>query len=138
MLQHGVSLGLRNLHKKGEGLQPLGYASPPSFRTERSFMIRSEYALCRHAKADGRRCQSPALATSAFCYFHQKVRRTRPSTIGAGPGLSTHVLHPLRNARSIQQALAMVLSGISTGQIHPKQAGKMLYALQLAAKTLTE
>jgi hypothetical protein len=101
-------------------------------------MIRSEYALCRHTKTDGRRCHSPALATSAFCYFHQKVRRTRPSTIGAGPGLSTHVLHPLRNARSIQQALAMVLSGISTGQIQPKQAGKMLYALQLAAKTLTE
>ena len=97
-----------------------------------------KYPICRHIKTNGRRCQSPALATSAFCYFHQKVRRTRPSTIGAGPGLSTHVLHPLRNARSIQQALAMVLSGISTGQIHPKQAGKMLYALQLAAKTLTE
>jgi hypothetical protein len=32
----------------------------------------------------------------------------------------------------------MVLSGVSTSQIHPKQAGKMLYALQLAAKTITE
>jgi hypothetical protein len=48
------------------------------------------------------------------------------------------VLHPLRNARSIQQALSMVLNGLSTGQIHPKHAGKMLYALQLATKTLTE
>ena len=101
-------------------------------------MIRSECPLCRHTKTDGRRCQSPALATSAFCYFHQKLRRTRTSTIGSGPGLSTNVLHPLRNAHSIQQALAMVLSGVSTGQIHPSQAGKMLYALQLAAKTLTE
>ena len=134
MLQHGVSLGLRNLHKKGEGLQPLGYASPPSFRTERSFMIRSEYALCRHTKTDGRRCQSPALSTSAFCYFHQKLRRTHPSTIGAGPGLSTHVLHPLRNARSIQLALSMVFNGVLTGQIHPNQARKMLSALRLAAK----
>ena len=101
-------------------------------------MIRSEYALCRHTKTDGRRCQSPALVTSAFCYFHRKLHRTRPSTIGAGPGLSTHVLHPLRNARSIQQALSMVFSATWTGQIHPNQAGKMLYALQLAAKTLTE
>jgi hypothetical protein len=101
-------------------------------------MIRSEYALCRHTKTNGRRCQSPALSTSAFCHFHQKLRRTRPSTIGAGPGLSTHVLHPLRNARSIQQALSMVFSATWAGQIHPKQAGKMLYALQLAAKTLTE
>jgi hypothetical protein len=101
-------------------------------------MIRSEYALCRHTKTDGRRCQSPALSTSAFCHFHQKLRRTRPSTIGAGPGLSAHALHPLRNARSIQQALSMVFSATWTGQINPKQAGKMLYALQLAAKTLTE
>jgi hypothetical protein len=98
----------------------------------------SEYALCRHTKTDGHRCHSPALATSAFCYFHQKLRRTRRAMIGAGPGLSTHVLHPLRNAHSVQQALAMVLSGVSTSQIHPKQAGKMLYALQLAAKTITE
>src|ERR1019366_8006454 len=96
--------------------------------------IRSAYALCRHTKTDGRRCQSPALATSAFCYFHQKLHRTRPSTIGAGPGLSTHVLHPLRNAHSIQQALSMVLNGLWTGQINPYQAGKMLSALRLAAK----
>jgi hypothetical protein len=101
-------------------------------------MIRSEYALCRHTKTDGRRCQSPALSTSAFCYFHQKLRRTHPSTIGAGPGLSTHVLHPLRNARSIQQALSMVFNGVFTGQIHPNQGGKMLSALRLAIKTLTE
>jgi hypothetical protein len=97
-------------------------------------MIRSEYALCRHTKTDGRRCQSPALVTSAFCYFHRKLHRTRPSTIGAGPGLSTHVLHPLRNARSIQQALSMVFNGVLTGQIHPNQARKMLSALRLAAK----
>jgi hypothetical protein len=89
-------------------------------------MIRSEYALCRHTKTDGRRCQSPALSTSAFCHFHQKLRRTRPSTIGAGPGLSTHVLHPLRNARSIQQALSMVFNGVLTGQIHPPTRRKTL------------
>src|ERR1035437_10283823 len=93
---------------------------------------RSEYPLCRHTKTNGHRCQSPALATSAFCHFHQKLRRTRRSTIGAGPGLSTHVLHPLRKAESIRHALSMVLSGLATGRLRPRQAGKMLYALQLA------
>ena len=88
--------------------------------------------LCRHIKTNGRRCQSPALAISAFCYYHQKARRTRPRTISAGPGLSTQVLHPLRNGQSIQQALSMVLNGLATGQLHHKQAGKMLFALQLA------
>jgi hypothetical protein len=101
-------------------------------------MHESVYPLCRHTKTNGRLCQSPALIDSAFCYHHQKLRRTRRRTLGAGPGLSTNVLHPLRNARSIQQALSMVFSATWTGQIHPKQAGKMLYALQLAAKTLAE
>jgi len=55
------------------------------------------------------------------------------STISSGPGLSTHVLHPLRNADSIQQALAMVVSALAAGRIHPKPAGRMIYALQLAA-----
>ena len=106
MLQHGVSLGLRNLHKKGEGLQPLGYASPPSFRTERSFMIRSEYALCRHTKTDGRRCQSPALATSAFCHLTSSFCATRRISVVAfvelplaGPQSSSHPpLHRRRGA----------------------------------------
>jgi hypothetical protein len=96
----------------------------------------SEYPLCRHTKTNGRICQSPALATSAFCHHHQKLRRTRPSTISAGPGLSTHVLHPLRNAESVQQALSMVLSGLAGGRIPDKQAGKMLYALQIASLNL--
>jgi hypothetical protein len=99
---------------------------------------RSVYPLCRHTKTNGRRCQSPALSTSAFCHFHHKLRRTRRSTIGSGPGLSSHVLHPLRGAQSIQHALSMVISGLATGQIHPKQAGKMLFALQLAGRNPTE
>ena len=96
----------------------------------------SRFPICRHTKVDGHRCQSPALATSAFCHFHQKVRRARRSTSTAGPGLSTQVMHPLRSARSIQQALAMVVNGLATGQLHHKQAGKMTYALQNAASNL--
>jgi hypothetical protein len=90
---------------------------------------RCEYPLCRHTKTNGRRCQSPALATSAFCFHHQRARRRRSTTIPAGPGLST---------QSIQEALAMALSGIASGRLHPKVAGRMFHALQLASANLRE
>jgi hypothetical protein len=95
----------------------------------------SEYPLCRHTRINGRRCQSPALTSSAFCYHHRKLRRTRASTIDAGPAvtrLSRNVLNPLRDANSIRHALAMVLGGLASNQLHPKQAGRMIYALQVA------
>jgi hypothetical protein len=92
----------------------------------------SAYALCRHTKTNGLLCQSPALVDSAFCYHHQKARRARRRTPGSGPGHSTSVLHPLRNADTILQAAAMVLSGLASNRIHPRKAGKMLYALQIA------
>jgi hypothetical protein len=93
---------------------------------------KSLFPLCRHTKTDGRLCQSPACGDSSFCYFHKKLHRARKSTPDSGPTLSPHVLHPLRNARSIQHALSMVVSGLATGQLRPAQAGKMLFALQLA------
>jgi hypothetical protein len=99
-------------------------------------MRNSAYPLCRHTKTDGHLCRSPALATSAFCHFHQKLRRTSRSTLSAGPGLSTHVLHPLQDSQSILRALSMVLTGIAANRIHPKIAGKMLYALQTATTNL--
>jgi hypothetical protein len=58
------------------------------------------------------------------------------STIPAGPGLSTNVLHPLHDAHSIQHAVAMVLTGLAGGRIHPKVAGSMLYGLRIAAANL--
>jgi len=91
----------------------------------------SRYPLCRHTKTNGRPCQSPALAASAFCYHHRKLRRTHMSTIDV-PALSTRVLHPLRDAGSIQHALAMVFSGLISGRLGTAQAGKMLFALQTA------
>jgi hypothetical protein len=44
-----------------------------------------------------------------------------------------HVLYPLRDARSIQQVLSMVLAGLMSGRIPTSQAVKMLFALQTAS-----
>jgi len=97
----------------------------------------SAYPLCRHTKTDGRRCKSPALHTSAFCYFHQKQRRTRRSMIDTGPTLAMTLLETLselRDARTIQRALSLVAQGIASNRIPPSQAGKMLAALELAVR----
>jgi hypothetical protein len=99
-------------------------------------MHKSAYPLCRHTKTNGLLCQSPALIDSAFCYHHQKARRAGHRTVGVGPGLSTNVLHPLRNAQTILQAASMVLCGIASNRIHPRKATKMLYALRVAASTV--
>jgi hypothetical protein len=96
----------------------------------------SNYPTCRHTKTDGLLCQSPASGTSAYCHFHKRLGRNRLSTVGSGPALREHVLYPLRDAHSIRQALSMVLSGLMSGQIPTAQAGKMLFALQIASMDL--
>lgn len=92
--------------------------------------------FCRHTKTNGRICQSPAVSDSAYCYHHQKLRHTGRRTPGVGPGLSGNVLDSLHNARSIHHAIAMVYSGLATGQIPPKRAGRMLFALNVATASL--
>jgi hypothetical protein len=93
----------------------------------------SLYPLCRHLKTNGIVCQSPALRESAFCHHHQKLSRAVRTP---KPHPSTRIVHPLNNAESIQQALAMVFSGLASRRIQPKTAGRMFYALQFASKNL--
>jgi len=97
----------------------------------------SEFPLCRHTMTTGRRCQSPAHGSSAYCFHHKKLHHSRRSAIDQAPvAISTQVLYPLRNALSIQQALSMVVSALGSGQIRPSRAGKMLFALQQASANL--
>jgi hypothetical protein len=96
-------------------------------------MFVSACPLCRHTKTDGHRCKSPAVTGNAYCCHHRKLHRIRRNAISAGPGLSTNVLQPLHNARSIHQALAMVLNGLASNRLTPKVAGKMFYGLQIAS-----
>ncbi len=96
----------------------------------------SKYPLCRYTKTNGLLCQSPAIGPSAYCHFHKKLGRTQVSYVGSGPGLTENLLYPLRNAQSVQQALSMVLSGLMSGRLPTAQAGKMLYALEIASKNL--
>ena len=91
--------------------------------------------LCRHTKSDGLRCKSPALATSAFCYHHQKHRSARPATISPGP-FGKRCFRPLQDRQTIQRAISRVVQGIASHRISPSRAGKMIYSLQLAISEL--
>ena len=89
---------------------------------------------CRHIKANGLKCQSPAMRGSPFCYFHARVRvyvpARKPSTG------QTFELPPLKNSADIHAALHAIMNALANSRIKPSAAGKLLYGLQLAQKSL--
>lgn len=112
------------------------------------------YRICSYTRTNGRRCQSPAVDLSAFCFFHLRTRRRRPV---ASSRIDARTLRPetveyLRcycanalaslSARqttergAIQIALAAVLNGLASGQIPRRDAGRLLNALQTASRLL--
>lgn len=96
----------------------------------------SAYALCRHTKTNGYLCQSPAMTTSAFCYHHQRIRRTRRTTITVAPVAPAPVpfnMPPLVSASAIQQAISAVLNAIGDGRLKPRQARIMLNMIRMAS-----
>ena len=91
------------------------------------------YKECRFIKANGLKCQSPAMRGSCFCYFHARkhVYVARPSARDRAIELP-----PLQNEASIHAALDQILHAVATGTLDEQRAGKLLYALQLAQKTI--
>jgi hypothetical protein len=120
---------------------------------------------CRHIKTNGKRCQSPTLGSSAFCYFHSRLHRRHKHlletssplvqttsdpaapTPGAAPSLPEYAHHPIEldlppveDAESIQVSISLLIAALARNRIDPKRAAILLYALQLAstnAKSIT-
>jgi hypothetical protein len=115
--------------------------------------------ICRHIKTNGRRCKSPSLGASAFCYFHSRLHRrhknlvetssvlpvsnTSPTTSAFGtpqylpdPATQTPIeldLPPVEDAESIQVAISLLIAAIARNRIDAKRAAVLLYGLQLAS-----
>jgi hypothetical protein len=119
--------------------------------------------VCRHIRANGTRCGSPALRGRALCFFHHADRLRYPnrhhrqlddtptiihSTLPDRDGLQRNPLvaeyaaptqalaldfPPLEDRESIQVALSMLLSALARNQMEPKRAGLLLYGLQVAS-----
>src|SRR5277367_3480092 len=93
---------------------------------------------CEHLKINGTQCGSPALKRNHFCYFHKRWQETRIvlNANRARRGRAALDLPVLEDANSIQVSLMQIMRLILSGQIEPKTAGLLLYALQTASSNL--
>jgi hypothetical protein len=93
---------------------------------------------CTHIKTNGTQCGSPALRGRRFCFFHKNWQGQRIQ-LNAQPSTPFDFTMPvLEDADSIQVALMQVMRLILTGQLEPKIAGLLLYALQTASLNLRQ
>ena len=92
---------------------------------------------CQHIKTNGTRCGSPALRHQTLCFFHQRWQQQRISIPRHYPGYETSIELPvLEDANSIQMALTQVMRLILLQKVSTKEAGLLLYALQIASANL--
>jgi hypothetical protein len=94
---------------------------------------------CQHLKVNGTQCGSPALRRNRLCYFHKSWQQTR-IVLGANRARRNRAaldLPVLEDANSIQVSLMQVMRLILNGQVDPKTAGLLLYALQTASSNLS-
>ena len=94
---------------------------------------------CQHLKVNGTQCGSPALRRNQFCFFHKRWHETRIvlNANRARRGRAALDLPVLEDANSIQVSLMQVMRLILSGQVDPKTAGLLLYALQTASSNLS-
>ena len=124
----------------------------------------SRYPTCRHIKANGLRCESPALNGESFCYYHAGLHANHPAPLTAHkvvsdmgkeilegirqggedpyaiarvyPRQNEYNFPPLEDAESVQLAASMLFHAISQGQIHPPRARTLIQALSVANHSL--
>jgi hypothetical protein len=115
-----------------------------------------ETAICRHIKTNGRRCKSPSLGLSAFCYFHSRLLLRHKHLVETAPVLPANHsdtpastaetaqylpetvpleldLPPLEDVESIQVSISLLVAALARNRIDSKRAAVLLYGLQLAS-----
>jgi len=100
---------------------------------------------CKHVKANGEFCGSPALRGRSYCYFHlthigRRLRaarsQARTQTQAPENAVVPLDLPPFEDANSIQISLMQVVDALLYNRIDTKRAGLVLYALQTASSNL--
>src|SRR5271165_4795265 len=92
------------------------------------------FTTCRHLHPDGAYCGSRALRERKYCYYHlmergRRLRRARALRDNQPYRLQ---IPSLDNPYAIRAALSDVAQALAAGQLDPRVAGKLLYAIQLA------
>lgn len=101
---------------------------------------RVEIRRCQHIKTSGAQCGSPALKEKEFCYYHQQNRAVAAAIYREGErGANGEiVIPPFEDGHAIQTVLRHVVQLVLERRIERKDAGLMLYALQIASSNLRQ
>ncbi len=94
-----------------------------------------QYETCHHIKEDGAYCGSPAVRDNKYCYYHlmqrgRRLRRARALRDNVPYRLD---IPSLDSPYAVRDAISEIAQAIAAGQLEPLAAGKLLYAVQLAA-----
>ena len=96
-----------------------------------------QYQTCRHVKEDGTYCGSPALRDRKYCYYHllQRGRRLRRARALRDNLPYRLEIQSLDNLYAVRAALTDIAQALAAGQLDPRTAGKLLYAIQQVSST---
>ena len=93
------------------------------------------HSECRHIMPSGKKCRAAALRGTPYCYFHTRVHhfgKPKPELKNAPLKLPV-----LEDRSAIQLALAQILDALASARIDSKQAGLLLYGLQIASTNIS-
>jgi len=97
-----------------------------------------EIRRCRHVKTNGTQCGSPALKGKELCFYHEQNRPREMELYMDGERYSDgSILMPVfEDAHAIQTVVRQVVQLMLARRIERKDAGLLLYALQIASGNL--
>ena len=93
------------------------------------------HSECRHIMPSREKCHAAALRGTPYCYFHTRVHRVAKAK--PEPKYAPLKLPVLEDRSAIQLALAQILDALASARIDSKQAGLLLYGLQIASTNIS-
>ena len=99
-------------------------------------MALEDVPRCQHLKLNGTQCGSPALRRRRRCYFHEAIRFEQKRIVADTSTKVCFELPLLEDANAVQIGLMKIMQLLGSGQMEPRIAGLMLYALQTASYNL--
>jgi hypothetical protein len=97
-----------------------------------------EIRRCRHIRTNGTQCGSPALKAKELCFYHQQ-NQPKPVELyvdGERYADGQIIIPVFEDAHSIQTVIRQVVQLMLSRRIDRKDAGILLYALQIASGNL--
>ncbi len=91
---------------------------------------------CRHIFTAGRRCGSPCLRNTDFCYYHHTTRRPVNNPRERRNRTDVFDLPNPEDGDAARAAVTQIMHAIAHNNIDLKRAGMLLYSLQISLCTL--